>query len=166
MKKIITDRFYRIIAIALFTIALTACITGTPEVLKEKTIEQGEQDVPTAPTQDPAYGSLIGVLQLKGEAVESVTLGLANVIIDAEGQEIATSFNRNEAPITVTSSDGRFLFENINPGRYGLIYASLPESYLLLIPNNSAIQEAVLMTIEAGKETNLGILNYSELPGE
>jgi hypothetical protein len=117
-------------------------------------------------TPDPQTGRVEGFLYFKGKPKVSTELALAHVVTDTSGQEIATAFDRANSPMTNTSDNGYFLFENVKPGRYGLIYADLPETYLLLKPGDSATQEAVLLTVEAGSVFDLGKLDYDQLPGE
>lgn len=115
-------------------------------------------------TQDLQLGMVTGTMQLQGKPVRGVLLGLANVLKDANGTEIATSYDPVGGPQTTTRQDGSFTFNNVKPGRYGLIYANLPETYLLLVPGNPKIQQAILVTVTAGQQSDLGLLNFEQLP--
>ncbi len=112
----------------------------------------------------PSLGVVTGVLQLKGKPVEGTSLGLGEVVKDTNGVEIATSYDRINSPQASTAADGSFTIINAPPGRYGLIYANGPETYLLLKPGNPDKKEAVLISVSAGQKVDLGVLNYTELP--
>ncbi len=140
-----------------------------PVIPIESVYPAGEQPVQNTEsvlqaTQDPQLGAVTGIMKYKGKPVDGVSLGLANVIKNAQGTEIATSFDRTTAPQANTGKDGSFAFVNVKPGRYGLIYANLPETYLLLVPGDPNIVQAILVSVEAGQQTDIGILDFDELP--
>jgi hypothetical protein len=152
-------RFLLVLIISLLLLA--ACSTKTTEPTNPP-VQQPNQPTVTA---DPKMGMVVGVLKLKGKPVPFVALGLADVLKDAQGLEVATSYDRSSAPQVDTEADGSFAFMNVKPGRYGLIYANEPETYLLLKPGDPDIQEAVLVTVTAGQKIDLGVLDFNDLPG-
>lgn len=114
-------------------------------------------------TVDASKGTVKGILKLKGVPQEKVVLGLGDVIKSKDGLEIATSFSWTNSPQAETGSDGSFTFSNVPPGRYGLIYTTDIDTFLLLDPESD--QKAVLVSSEAGNVVDLGVLDYKKLPG-
>ncbi len=113
------------------------------------------------PTTAPGTGKVTGKMLLKGVVVKKVALGLGAVLKSKDGAELGTSFGRPQSPTADTRDDGAFTFVNVPPGRYGLIFADLPESYLLIYPGK---KDAILMTVEAEKTLDLGVLDFADLP--
>ncbi len=116
-------------------------------------------------TQDPAMGSVIGVLQLleggSAKPVGGQTLYLARVIVGSDGQERAASFSQQTAPRARTDDQGAFRFVNVPPGRYGLVIDIVIESYLLNDPTSGA---SLLLTVEGPQVVDLGELAFTTLP--
>ncbi len=113
------------------------------------------------PTTAAGTGKVTGKMLLKGVIVKNVALGLGAVLKSKEGAELVTSFGRPQSPTADTRDDGTFTFVNVPPGRYGLIFADLPETYLLIYPGK---KDAILMTVEAEKTLDLGVLDFADLP--
>jgi hypothetical protein len=113
------------------------------------------------PTQDPSLGRVQGKYLIEGKASSGFILNLASVVKDNQGQEIVVHFNRVDAVKTVPDEKGDFVFVNVPPGRYGLVYDRISESYLMNWPDK---EESILITVEAGKTVDLGVLNFPEPP--
>lgn len=119
---------------------------------------------PTA-TISPDLGRVTGTLQVRsGETVQpvkDVLLYLGETIKDNRGMESLVAFDRVHSPRTTTDAQGRFVFSDIKPGRYGLFLDTVVRSFLLLKPDS---EEAILFEVSAGKETDVGTLIYESLP--
>jgi hypothetical protein len=113
-------------------------------------------------TPNPTMGQVSGEILLKGKPLPFQTFFLADVLKDNKtGMELATSLDRSTAPKTISNENGVFSFMNVPPGRYGLIFISATDTYLLLYPGK---QEAILVTVEAGGKIDLGVLDFEDLP--
>ncbi|MCY3711175.1 MAG: hypothetical protein OXG26_19980 [Caldilineaceae bacterium] len=110
-------------------------------------------------------GALTGVLLLKTEdgfqPVADVKLAIGETLSDDEGTERVVAYDPSTAPITYTDASGRFMFEDLESGRYGLILDIVMSSFLLY---QEGTLDAVLFEITDGEMTDLGNLEYSELP--
>ena len=110
-------------------------------------------------------GALTGVLLLKTEhgfqPVADVKLAIGETLSDDEGTERVVAYDPSTAPVTYTDASGRFVFEDLESGRYGLILDIVMNSFLLY---QEGSLDAVLFEITDGEMTDLGNLEYSELP--
>ena len=70
--------------------------------------------------------------------------------------------DENSAPMTVTDGDGRFVFENVEPGYYALAI-KIPRDLLLARDVNNG--EDVLIEVKAGEAVAIGVIIVS-LGGE
>lgn len=110
-------------------------------------------------------GALTGVLLLKTEdgfePVVDVKLAIGETLSDDEGMERVVAYDPATAPVAYTDASGRFVFEDLESGRYGLILDIVMSSFLLY---QEGTLNAVLFKITDGEMTDLGNLEYSELP--
>ncbi len=110
-------------------------------------------------------GALTGVLILKTDAglkpVTDIKIALGETLSDDDDIERIVAYDPSAAPVSYTNSTGRFRFENLKPGRYGLILDIVLSSFLLF---QEGTPNAILFDITAGEVTDLGRLEYSELP--
>ncbi|MDE0140493.1 MAG: hypothetical protein OXI80_22655 [Caldilineaceae bacterium] len=110
-------------------------------------------------------GALTGVLLLKTEdgfePVADVKLAIGETLSDDEGMERVVAYDPATSPVAYTDASGRFVFENLESGRYGLILDIVMSSFLLY---QEGTLNAVLFKITDGEMTDLGNLEYSELP--
>ncbi len=116
-----------------------------------------------SPTEaiDPQMGIVQGTLSRNHVPVPDISLYLADVMKDSNGNDLVAGLDLTTAESTTTGPDGSFTFLNIKPGRYALILDVITQQFLLSYPDK---QDAIIMQVEAGKEINLGELNYDELP--
>lgn len=112
--------------------------------------------------QDPAKGSVSGILFLNGKPLTDVKIYLAPIVKDDQGRELVAGYDRTGDLQTAPNAQGNFVFQNVIPGRYGLVLDLVNQAYLLDKPDGS---ESIIFTVEANKETSLGKLEYKELPG-
>jgi len=112
-------------------------------------------------TADPQLGSIRGRLLRNNVPVPDVVLDLAEVMKDNTGKDIIAGLDRTKSPNTATDSQGAFVFINVETGRYALILDIITNQFLL---NNPGSEDPVIVQIEAGKEVNLGDLNFDDLP--
>ncbi len=110
-------------------------------------------------------GALTGVLLLKTEdgfePVADVKLAIGETLSDDEGTERVVAYDPATAPVAYTDASGRFVFEDLESGRYGLILDIVMSSFLLY---QEGTLNAVLFKITDGEMTDLGNLEYSDLP--
>lgn len=106
-------------------------------------------------------GSLFGGSGATRYAARDAVLFLGNIVQGADGKEGIVSLDRITAPRADVNADGTFTFVNVPPGRYGLT-AEIDTLSLLL--NKPADGSEFIITVEAGKQTDLGELVYPDLP--
>ena len=110
-------------------------------------------------------GALTGVLILQTEdglkPVADIKIAIGETLSDDEGTERVVAYDPSTAPVAYTDSTGRFVFEELQSGSYGLILDIVLSSFLLY---KEGTPDAILFDITAGEVTDLGRLEYSELP--
>lgn len=110
-------------------------------------------------------GALTGVLLLKTDdgpiPVADIKIAIGQTLRDDEGAERIVAYEPSTAPVAYTDAAGRFVFEELQSGRYGLILDVVLSAFLLY---REGTTDAILFEITAGEVTDLGRLEYSELP--
>ena len=123
------------------------------------------QDSENFAAPDPTKGSASGILMLENNqgasSVANAILYLAETLRGDSGEESLAAFDRVRSPRTQTDDQGRFVFMNVQPGKYGLVLDTVVNSYLLLWPGE---QEAILIEISKGETVDLGTLTFDSLP--
>lgn len=136
--------------------------TSTAQDNNQESVIQSEQNESNVTT---IGGTIIGSLNLHGDnaviPVANARLYLARVLIDDSGSERAAGFDRVNSPTTTTNSLGEFVFQGVQPGRYGLVLDTIMNSYLLLTPGQT---DGLIITVVEGETTDVGELIYNELP--
>ena len=112
-------------------------------------------------TADPSMGTVVGQLLLNTTPVSNTNIYLAEVIKDASGKDIIAGLDLVKSPNTTTDDDGKFTFVNIEEGTYALILDVVTNQFLLNYPTGN---DSIVVDVEAGKEFDLGELNYDSLP--
>lgn len=115
-----------------------------------------------AATQDPNLGSVEGTLLIGGKPVANVTLYLGALVTDAQGRELVAGYDRASTLRATTDTEGHWKVYNVPEGRYGLILDIVSQAYLLDTPDGT---QSVLLGVKNGETTQMGVLDYSELPG-
>lgn len=123
-------------------------------------IEPTTTPVPTS-TADPSMGVVQGVILNANQPLDQAIIYLSQIKTDAKGTELAAALDPAESPRTATDEQGKFIFVNVPPGRYALIFYVVTDAFLLNYPDNG---EPILLTVESGKTTDLGKLSYDDLP--
>ena len=90
-----------------------------------------------------------------------VKLALGGTLSDDEGTERVVAYDPSAAPVAYTDASGRFVFEGLASGRYGLILDIVMSSFLLY---QEGTLNPILFEITDGETTDLGNLEYTELP--
>ena len=129
----------------------------------------GSQATANSTTSSPGIsagsGTVTGVLLLKTadglQPVAGVKLALGGTLSDEEGTEWVVAYDPSAAPVAYTDASGRFVFEELESGRYGLILDMVMGSFLLY---QEGTDNAILFEINDGEMTDLGSLEYSVLP--
>jgi hypothetical protein len=146
---------YRLLAVTILLVVIATACSGTPP----------PSIAPTS-TLDPSKGRVVGTLQVRSpngtsEPVREKNIYLGPTVKDATGNEMLVSLDRVGSPRAITDSQGHFVFQNVPTGHYGLIYDLVFDAFLLRKPNT---QDAILIDVTAGKETDLGTLLFDALP--
>lgn len=163
-------------AIILLTTQIFTACTNTPsktQSVSPLTAPNSVLPTPTSQTtpdilsRNPAdgTGALVGVLLLWSDGelqpVADVKLALGEILRDDNGEERMVGYDASTAPTTITGPDGRFIFQDVPPGRYGLILDIVMSSFLLFDESSG---EAMLIDIPADEVVDLGNLEYTSLP--
>lgn len=93
--------------------------------------------------------------------VSGLIVGLAEVILDENGQPKASGYESAVAPKATTDDFGRFVFDNVRPGMYTLILDAVVTQYQL---ENAETGETILIEISPNSVADLGELRYPSLP--
>ncbi|MFH1084400.1 MAG: hypothetical protein V1772_01375 [Chloroflexota bacterium] len=143
-------RILRLVVLTLLIGALSGCRQATPPVTPEtvealptaasqeaptQTVVQptptpAPTAIPTAPihnTPSPGKGNVIGAISrvprgLPAEPMAGRALYLARLLENAQGQLAGIAgLDEKEAPLAVADDEGRFIFQDVEPGFYALI---------------------------------------------
>ncbi len=163
--RIFTRTFFAFLLLLSLSFAMVSCNVLSAQQPAQATLVTGSSTAKPILTPDATKGTVKGVLKLKGQPQTNDLLGLGKIIMSTEGLEIATQFDFAHSPQTDTMPDGSFVFQNVPPGRYGLIYATGPNSYLLMDPAAKGVK-AILLDVKAGETTDLGVMDFDTLPTE
>ena len=128
-------------------------------------VNAAEGSTTSSPGNTAGSGAVTGVLLLKTEdglqPVADVKLAIGGTLSDDEGTEWVVAYDPSTAPVAYTDESGNFVFEGLESGRYGLILDIVMGSFLLYLEGTP---NAILFEITDGETTDLGSLEYSELP--
>lgn len=113
------------------------------------------------PEADSSSGVVVGKIEVSNEPIPNLTIYLAEVLVDEDGQERVASYDRENSPRAFTDQNGQFVFSNIRSGNYGLVLDTVLSSYLLHLPQEDT---ALIITVNAGEVTNIELLKYDSLP--
>jgi hypothetical protein len=110
-------------------------------------------------------GQLIGVIRIRdGETshpANGIILYLGEILKDNTGQERVAAIDRVHSPRAITDEQGRFMFPNVPPRRYGLFLDTIQTIYLLPKPDS---EDSLLVEILADNQLDLGLILYDSLP--
>lgn len=82
--------------------------------------------------------------------------------VELEGEEThLVSMNPDTSPSTATSEEGRFVFQDVEPGTYAMVMWTPGNSWVVSDPETN---KDILVTVEAGQITDLGEIK-TDLPG-
>ncbi len=107
------------------------------------------------PQPEAGTGSVVGqlswILAENPEPADAGLLYLAPVVEADDGTQALVGLDKKVNPKTITDLSGRFVFSDIEPGTYGLIF-SLPGLGEVLI-NQQGDSDGLLITVEADQIT-------------
>lgn len=121
---------------------------------------------PTAepsPTPDATKGNIKGQILLKGQPVTHGVLYFSEVIKDENGQEIVVTFDRYSPFRSTMDANGNFYVANLPPGRYGVVFDLVTNSFLLMTPDQ---KQSLIVTVAENETLDMGALDYQDLPTE
>ena len=114
-------------------------------------------------TPDPLLGIVNGRILHKGDPVVGYSIYLADLLANDKGEERIASLKISSSPQAVLDSEGYFVFNNVKPDRYALMFSDGISSYLLLEPELN-IKKAIIIEVIPGNIIDLGELNYVDFP--
>jgi hypothetical protein len=118
--------------------------------------------IPTiTPTYDPQFGIIHGRLLEADRPVVRTMIFLANIQKDDKGEDLVAAFSALDSVRVLTDENGEFTFMNVLPGRYAIILHTGMSAFLI---NHPGKEDPILFIVEAGQTTELGELNYDDLP--
>lgn len=131
--------------------------------------------LPTPPAVEIETSSISGAIsgQIIAKTVEGAyvplagyTIGLGTLVPREDGEgDMAAAYDPSNSPTTTTNEFGQFVFNDIEPGRYGLILDAVVNQALLSYPLGSEEGNgSILMELEADQHVDLGTLRYDSLP--
>jgi hypothetical protein len=110
-------------------------------------------------------GAVTGRILISRDGVDipvgEMIIGLAEIIVDDEGVARASGYSPDTAKKGTTDEAGGFAVNEVPAGLYSLILDAVITSYQLESPLNG---ETILIEIEPGEVTDLGVLRYNSLP--
>ncbi len=120
------------------------------------------EPVPTPSVPDK--GTATGVLLLAGNPTRPVPgaiLYLGEVIRLDDGSPAMSGLDKSMAPSAQTNEAGQFIFTDVAPGDYTLVFDLVVHSFVLSHPSGGDL----IISVAGGQITDLGELRYYDLPG-
>ncbi len=111
----------------------------------------------------PNRGVVTGILVLDGNPsrpMQGAILYLGEVIKLEDGQPAISGLDKRNAPVTQTNAAGQFIFKDVPPGEYTLIFDLVVHSFLLSAPSGGDL----IIKVTPGEIIDLGELRYRDLP--
>lgn len=91
------------------------------------------------------------------EPLAGAPLYLGTILKNPDGQDRMVELSRDTAPKTNTDAEGRFVFTDVKPGRYGLMLDAPFGTLLLNHPQNGG---DLVLDVAGGKVLDIGDLEY------
>jgi hypothetical protein len=115
------------------------------------------------PDPKPDSAVIVGILSENGKPLANATIYLADVLQDDDtGEFQVASYSRETSPRATVDQNGQFVFADIKPGKYSLIVDNFSTYFSLFEPADS--EKPLIFSVEPGKTTDLGALDYEDLP--
>jgi hypothetical protein len=153
----------------LLAVSIVACAQPTPRPIVSpiSPVASPAVIVPTnppafvVPTSQPNTGTTFGRLIVQDtKAPMAGRFVYLAVITDSSEGNFSAGALRQDSPMAVTDSDGRFAFASVQPGRYALILEAVTDTVLL---SDLTTSKPIIITISANKTVDLGTIEV--LPG-
>lgn len=169
--------------ILLLNVALSACrgvpdpdpmlspITAATSPLSEATVaispaETAATAIPATPVRPEAtgaapskgYGIVIGaVVETTSDAPPTETVMYLGALVGVQDNFPLITVDHQTSPKAIPSTDtGRFVFVDVPPGEYGLVYWTPDGSFLVEDPNQPGI--TLILTVQPGVTKDIGTL--------
>lgn len=91
------------------------------------------------------------------EPLAGAPLYLGTILKNPDGEDRLVELSKDTAPKTNTDAEGRFVFTNIKPGRYGLM---LDAPFGTLLLNHPQSGGDLVLDVTGGKVLDIGDLEY------
>lgn len=98
---------------------------------------------------------------MKGEPVENALLFLGVFLKNQDGVDFTAVVEPATSPKAYTDEDGNFIFQNVDTGRYTLIFDNIVAEYLLYKPGT---EDYFIIEVVSSEQVDMGILDFEELP--
>lgn len=146
------------------TPAATA-VPGAPTPAAANATAGAEATLPPAVVQTPAsdqVGTITGQIYRQASKTPAGPLAgaplyLGTILTNPQGENRVVELEKGTAPKTNADSQGRFVFTNIPPGRYGLM---LDAPFGTLLLNDPKTGGDLIVEVVGGKVVDLGQLEY------
>jgi hypothetical protein len=116
-------------------------------------------------TPAPNAGSIKGVIYIEQNGkylpLKTTDLYLAKIMLSPSGVTGVAGLDVNSDPRASTDDKGAFLFQNIPAGKYGIILYLVTHAFLM---DQTDKEASMIITVVAGKTTDLGDLKYKKFP--
>ncbi len=108
-------------------------------------------------TPNATSGVVRGAILYQGKPVVGYNVYLADIVIDDQGRETTAVLRRAESPQALLGIGGEFVFSDVVPDRYALMFFNGTGAFLLLDPGG-VTEQAIIVEVVPGEIVDLGEL--------
>ncbi len=151
-----------ILSLLILPLVIVACILGVPSaVYPSDGVAYPSDQIPIRPQVAPTSGAIVGKLinSNTGLLASGVIIHLAKTLPLSPGPGHLFTFDMASAPRAQTKADGSFMFENIEPGEYGLLVWTPHETSQVEYSDNP--DEELIVAVEAGRVIDVGTVKVA-----
>lgn len=153
------ERLLLLSIILISSCLLSACYS--PSSSPATAPEKSEPTITKAPDAGIVKGTILIEQNGKYLPLKNVDLYLSEILMSPNGIAGVAALRAGSDPRTTTDDQGAFKFNNIAPGKYGLVLYLVMRSYLIDQTDKKA---SMIITVDANRTTDLGILKYQDFP--
>lgn len=139
--------------------SVTSAYPGPGGAPVEPTVDSNPIVVPQPASADVGVttGTLYRLDEGKRVPMSGALLYLGTLLKNSEGAEAMVQLDRTIAPKAITNGLGQFVFTDLPPGRYGLMFDAIEGVLLLNDPDDSS---DMIIEVTGGQINDLGELAY------